>query len=61
MDEEFDFDKYYIEYLNKEWFPKVGFRTMSEYCHETARHFYELGKQHGIEEILHDRPKDPRE
>ena len=25
-----------------------------------ARHFYELGKQHGIEEMLQDRLKDPR-
>lgn len=45
----FDFDKYYIEYLGKEWFPKCQFRTMSEYCKDMAKHFYELGLKHGSE------------
>ena len=44
---EVDLEKYYHDFLQKEWFDKNCNRTMSEMMAFTAKHFYELGlKQH---------------
>lgn len=51
-----EFDDYYLP-KNREQKGRWGFADIFF----LARHFYELGKQHGIEEMLQDRPKDPRE
>ena len=40
---EIDLEKYYHEFLQKEWFGKNCIRTMSEMMAFTAKHFFELG------------------
>jgi hypothetical protein len=40
---EIDLDKYYIDFLQKEWFSKPGSRTISKMMAFTAKHFFELG------------------
>jgi len=40
---EVDLKKYYIDFLQKEWFSKPGTRTISEMMAFTAKHFFELG------------------
>jgi len=40
---EVDIDKYYIDFLKREWFSKPGTRTISEMMAFTAKHFFELG------------------
>ena len=42
---EIDIDKYYIDFLQREWFGKHCNRTMSEMMNFTAKHFFELGFQ----------------
>lgn len=39
----------------------MNFQSKHQLIAYIARRFYNLGKQHGIEEVIHDRPKDPRE
>ena len=38
-----DLEKYYHEFLQKEWFGNLHVRTMSEMMAFTAKHFFELG------------------
>ena len=40
---EVDLDKYYHDFLQKEWFDKDCSRTISEMMAFTAKHFFELG------------------
>lgn len=40
---EVDLEKYYHDFLQKEWFDKNCNRTMSEMMAFTAKHFFELG------------------
>jgi len=40
---EVDLKKYYIDFLQREWFSKPGSRTISEMIAFTAKHFFELG------------------
>lgn len=40
---EVDLEKYYHDFLQKEWFDKDCNRTISEMMAFTAKHFYELG------------------
>ena len=40
---EVDFEKYYHEFLQKEWFGNSHVRTVSEMMAFTAKHFFELG------------------
>jgi len=40
---EVDFEKYYHEFLQKEWFNNSHVRTVSEMMAFTAKHFLELG------------------
>lgn len=40
-----DLDKYYIDFLQREWFGKHCNRPMSEMMAFTAKHFFELGLQ----------------
>jgi hypothetical protein len=48
-----DFEKYYHEFLQKEWFGNSHVRTVSEMMAFTAKHFFELGlkAQKGEEEV----------
>lgn len=39
----------------------MNFQSKRQLIAYIARRFYKLGEQHGIEEILHDRPKGQRE
>lgn len=41
--EEVDFEKYYHDFLQKEWFGRNCVRTISEMMAFTAKHFFELG------------------
>ena len=41
--EEVDLEKYYHEFLQKEWFENSHVRTVSEMMAFTAKHFFELG------------------
>ena len=38
-----DLEKYYHDFLQKEWFGNSHVRTMSEMMAFTAKHFFELG------------------
>lgn len=49
---EVDLEKYYPEFLQKEWFGKSKVRTVSEMMEFTAKHFYELGKQSSDKDCL---------
>ena len=40
---EVDLEKYYHEFLEKEWFGNNRVRTVSEMMAFTAKHFFELG------------------
>lgn len=40
---EVDLEKYYHEFLQKEWFENLHVRTVSEMMAFTAKHFFELG------------------
>ena len=40
---EVDLEKYYHDFLQKEWFDKNCCRTISEMMAFTAKHFFELG------------------
>lgn len=40
---EVDLEKYYHEFLQKEWFGNSHVRTISEMMAFTAKHFFELG------------------
>jgi len=40
---EVDLEKYYHEFLQKEWFGNSHVRTVSEMMAFTAKHFFELG------------------
>ena len=40
---EVDLEKYYQDFLQKEWFGKNCNRTISEMMAFTAKHFFELG------------------
>lgn len=40
---EVDLEKYYHDFLEKEWFSKSCYRTISEMMAFTAKHFFELG------------------
>ena len=40
---EVDLEKYYHEFLQKEWLGKLHLRTVSEMMAFTAKHFFELG------------------
>ena len=40
---EVDFEKYYHDFLQKEWFGNSHVRTVSEMMAFTAKHFFELG------------------
>ena len=40
---EVNFEKYYHDFLQKEWFGKNCNRTISEMMAFTAKHFFELG------------------
>lgn len=40
---EIDLEKYYHEFLQKEWFGNSHVRTISEMMAFTAKHFFELG------------------
>ena len=40
---EVDLEKYYHEFLQKEWFGNSHVRTVSEMMDFTAKHFFELG------------------
>ena len=42
---EVDLEKYYHDFLQKEWFDKNCCRTISEMMAFTAKHFFELGLQ----------------
>jgi len=42
---EVDLEKYYHDFLQKEWFDKNCSRTVSEMMAFTAKHFFELGLQ----------------
>ena len=42
---EVDLEKYYHEFLQKEWLGKLHLRTVSEMMAFTAKHFFELGMQ----------------
>jgi len=42
---EVDLEKYYHEFLQKEWFGKNCGRTVSEMMAFTAKHFFELGRK----------------
>ncbi len=42
---EVDLEKYYHDFLQKEWFDKNCSRTISEMMAFTAKHFFELGMQ----------------
>ena len=48
---EIDLEKYYHEFLQKEWFGNLHVRTVSEMMAFTAKHFFELGLkvQKGVE------------
>jgi hypothetical protein len=64
---EVDLEKYYHDFLQKEWFDKNCSRTMSEMMAFTAKHFFELGLRasqstvsvYGIEEALKENGIDP--
>ena len=49
---EVDLEKYYHDFLQKEWFGKNCVRTMSEMMAFTAKHFFELGLQARIDKEL---------
>lgn len=40
---EVDLEKYYHDFLQKEWFGNSHVRTLSEFMAFTAKHFFELG------------------
>ena len=40
---EVDLEKYYHDFLQKEWFGNSHVRTVSEMMAFTAKHFFELG------------------
>jgi len=40
---EVDLEKYYYDFLQKEWFGRSCVRTISEMMAFTAKHFFELG------------------
>jgi len=42
---EVDLEKYYHDFLQKEWFGNSHVRTVSEMMAFTAKHFFELGMQ----------------
>ena len=47
---EVDLEKYYHEFLEKEWFGNSHVRTVSEMMAFTAKHFLELGMAVSIKE-----------
>ena len=46
---EVDLEKYYHEFLQKEWFGNPHVRTVSEMMSFTAKHFFELGIKAKVE------------
>ena len=49
---EVDLEKYYHDFLQKEWFGKNGNRTISEMMAFTAKHFFELGLKEQKGEVV---------
>ena len=47
---EVDLEKYYHDFLQKEWFENSHVRTISEMMAFTAKHFFELGMAVSIKE-----------
>lgn len=57
---EIDLEKYYHDFLQKEWFGKNCNRTMSEMMAFTAKHFFELGLKAQKDNIRHSMDETPK-
>ena len=51
---EVDLEKYYCDFLQKEWFGKNCNRTISEMMAFTAKHFFELGLHNILSICFHN-------
>ena len=49
---EVDLEKYYHDFLQKEWFGNSHVRTVSEMMAFTAKHFFELGIMQSVNESI---------